>query len=137
MRPLLCLFYIAFSTGCFAQILPGMEVKEIHGYMAVNFRDFILHEPPNADELNFIKYEHISGDKTLLVFVSEDGSCNFTRLMGDIDYLDEMIEIFDSEFTRAGKNKWITRERGSEFIVALDESDWIFTVTVRKIDEEK
>jgi hypothetical protein len=136
MRPLLCLFYIAFSTGCFAQILPGMEVKEIHGHMAANFRDYILREPPNADELNFLKYEHISGDKTLLVFVSE-GSCNFTRLMADIDYLDEMIERFDSEFTRAGKNSWITRERGIGFIVTLNESDWIFTVTVRKIDEER
>jgi hypothetical protein len=131
------MFFILLSAGCLAQILPGMEVKEIHRYMAGNFRDYILREPPNADKLNFIKYEHASGDKTLLVFVTEKGLCSFTRLMADIDYLDEMVESFDSKFIRAGKNRWTAKERGSEFTVNLEESDWIFTVTVRFINEER
>lgn len=116
----------------YSQILPGLDRDQVLGYMAESYRDFVLREPPNASDLDFIKYEHVSGDMTLLVFMAENGNCRFTRLMVDNYYIDDMIDRFNTDFEPDGDKKWIARKMGEEFSVTLHESEWLFTVTVSK-----
>ncbi len=137
MRILMVLLFIVFPDEGSAQILPGMEHDHILSYMNKNWGEFAFRKPPNADELNFLKFEHVSGDKTLIVFMSENDICLFTRLIVDIDYLQELIADYDSGFEPLGENQWIAKERGEKFKVRIDESEWMFTVTVREYSNIK
>jgi hypothetical protein len=135
MRLLAVLVMIAFSQGGLSQILPGMGRQDIHAHMADQYGNFVLREPPNADKLEFIKYEHVSGDKTLIVFFAEDGTCRFTRLIVDIFHIDDTVERFNADYRHTGENRWIAQRDDEEFLVSLEESEWIFTVTVRGNNE--
>lgn len=135
MRILIVFFFLNLSAESISQILPGMERDEILEYMSLSHKDFVFREPPNVNELDFIKYEHVSGDKTLLVFMTENGYCSFTRLMVDIDYLEEIIENFNREYDNTGEMKWTLTERGKKFSIDIEESEWLFTVTVRSAKE--
>ena len=134
MRQLLLVILISIFVDSVSQILPGMDSEEIGRHMMSSHRDFVLRNPPNVDELDFIKYEHVSGDKTLIVFVNEKGYCTFTRLMVDIDYLEEYIAEYEQNYESAGDNLWIAIRRGEEFSIAVEESEWTFSVTVRPKD---
>jgi hypothetical protein len=134
MRNSLVILAIFLSAGAFSQILPGMAREDILMHMSESYGDFVLTEPPNAGELEFIKYEHRSGDKTLLVFMPENGNCTFTRLIADKLYMKDTISEFNEKYKSEGENRW-TATRGEErFIVHLSVSEWMFTVTVRKPD---
>ncbi len=135
MRQLLLVILISISVDSVSQILPGMDLEEIGRHMRSSHREFVLRNPPNVDELDFIKYEHVSGDKTLIVFVNEKGYCRFTRLMVDIDYLEEYIDEYEQNYEPAGDNLWIVKSRGEEFSIAVEESEWMFSVTVRHKDD--
>lgn len=135
MRIFAVLLLITLTAGSYSQILPGMNREEVKKYMAGSFRDFVLRVPPNADELDFLKYEHKSGDMTLLVFVNKEGVCRFTRMMIDIDYLDETIDDYNTGFEPSGEMKWRTTKKEEEFIVSIDAAEWMFTVTVRPLKD--
>jgi len=131
MRLLFILICIMLPVEVIAQFLPGMDQSQVGMHMEETFREFVLRNPPNVDELDFLKYEHISGDKTLLVFMTECGICSFTRLMVDIDYLKETVDMYNREYQPAGENMWTVKREEYEYIVSLDQSEWLFTVTVR------
>ncbi len=131
MRLLFILICIMLPVEVIAQFLPGMNQSQVGMHMEETFREFVLRNPPNVDELDFLKYEHISGDKTLLVFMTECGICSFTRLMVDIDYLEETVDMYNREYQPAGENMWTVKREEYEYIVSLDQSEWLFTVTVR------
>ncbi len=131
MRLLFILICIMLPVEVIAQFLPGMDQSQVGMHMEETFREFVLRNPPNVDELDFLKYEHISGDKTLLVFMTECGICSFTRLMVDIDYLKETVDMYNREYQPAGENMWTVKKEEYEYIVSLDQSEWLFTVTVR------
>lgn len=131
MRLLFILICIMLPVEVIAQFLPGMDQSQVGMHMEETFREFVLRNPPNVDELDFLKYEHISGDKTLLVFMTECGICSFTRLMVDIGYLKETVDMYNREYQPAGENMWTVKREEYEYIVSLDQSEWLFTVTVR------
>ncbi len=136
MRVLLVILFLSLTAEISAQILPGMKGPEIRGYLAGSYEGYALREPPNDDKLDFMTFEHVSGDMTLLVFMDGEGTCIFTRLMVDIDYLDDMTGRYDKDYENRGDNRWIARTRGETFMLTLEEGDWMFTVTVRKADSE-
>jgi hypothetical protein len=125
---------IFISAGAYSQILPGMVHKDILIHMSECHVDFRLIEPPNTGELGFIKYEHISGDKTLLVFMPENGICTFTRLIADKLYMEDTIRELRENYKSDGENMWIATRGEERFTLHLSESEWMFTVTVRKMD---
>lgn len=131
MRTLVVLICVILPFEVMAQLLPGMDQSQIGGHMKETCREFVLRNPANVEELDFLKYEHISGDKTLLVFMTEYGICSFTRLMVDIDYLKETVDMYNREYQPAGENIWTVKRKDYEYIVTLDQSEWLFTVTVR------
>lgn len=126
------IFLMGLSAEVSSQILPGMERKEIKSYIASSHSGYVLREPPNAGELDFMTFEHVSGDKTLLVFLSPEGVCTFTRLMVDLDYIEDLVSRYDREYEPAGGNSWTAVSRGEVFDISIEERDWMFTVTVRK-----
>ncbi|TVR73268.1 MAG: hypothetical protein EA408_05370 [Marinilabiliales bacterium] len=136
MRILLAIMFLSLTAEISAQILPGMKDSEIQDYLAGAYEGYVLRDPPNDDELKFMTFEHVSGDMTLLVFMDSEGRCTFTRLMVDIDYLDDMTGRYDVDYENRGDNRWIARTRGETFMLTLEEGDWMFTVTVRKADPE-
>ncbi len=136
MRILFLIFIIGLSAEASSQILPGMGREEIKDYIASSHRGYMLREPPNAAGLDFMTFEHVSGDKTLLVFLSPGGVCTFTRLMVDVGYIDDLVSVYDIEYEPAGENRWTAVSRGKIFDISVEEREWIFTVTVRKKESE-
>jgi hypothetical protein len=132
MRSSLILILTLICIEGFSQVLPGMTREEIHRHMSDSFGDFILVQTPNQDRLDFIKYEHVSGDLTLLVFISEKGICRFTRLMADLHYVDELTATYNRIYEPAGEKAWLARERGKVFSIRMEESEWMIRVTVRE-----
>lgn len=132
MRNALILILALFCIEGFSQVLPGMTREEVLLHMSDSFGDFILVQPPNHERLDFIKYEHVSGDLTLLVFISEKGICRFTRLIADLHYQDELTENYNRIYRSAGEKAWVTMERGRRFTISMEESDWMIRVTVRE-----
>jgi len=137
IRILIIILMTVIALPARSQLLPGLERDQVMSYMAESYREFVLRVPPNVNELDFIKYEHVSGDMTLLVFMSEEGYCRFTRLMVDNYYIDEMVDRFNSDFKSSGDREWIARRGIEELSVTLQESEWMFTVEVRIKENEQ
>jgi hypothetical protein len=132
MRSLLILIFALICIEGLSQVLPGMTRGEVISLMSDSFGDFIPVQPPNHDKLDFIKYEHVSGDLTLLVFISEKGICTFTRLMADLHYKDELTGTYNRIYEPAGEKTWLARERGKLFVITMEEKDWMIRIMVRE-----
>jgi hypothetical protein len=132
MRSLLILIFALICIEGLSQVLPGMTRGEVISLMSDSFGEFIPVQPPNHDKLDFIKYEHVSGDLTLLVFISEKGICTFTRLMADLHYKDELTGTYNRIYEPAGEKTWLARERGKLFVITMEEKDWMIRIMVRE-----
>jgi hypothetical protein len=132
MRSSLILIFTLICIEGLSQVLPGMTHGEVLRRMSDSFGEFIPVQPPNHDKLDFIKYEHVSGDLTLLIFMSEKGICHFTRLMADLHYRDELTGTYNRLYEPAGEKTWLARERGKVFVIRMEVMDWMIRVTVRE-----
>lgn len=127
LLPILFLVFLFFEAG--AQDIIGKNRRELAEYMRENYREFRMRNPMNVDQLNFYKFEHISGDKTIIATFNKEGICDMYQLIIDAELLDETIVEMNRNCSSVERKIWECEENGHLISVVLNESDWFFILT--------
>lgn len=139
MRTLfLIILSICFTAlNGYTQDIFGKNRQNVAVYMLQNFREYRMRNPVNVDELNFYKFEHVSGEKTLIAVFGDDGLCESFQVVIDSELLGETVTELNKTCKIIDKNKWVCNEFGNNLNVILTESDWFFTVSKALINGKK
>jgi hypothetical protein len=139
MRTLLLLIicvYVSFQTA-FSQDIIGKNRRELSDYMRQNYRDYRMRNAMNVEQLNFYKFEHLSGDKTIIAMFSEKGICEAYQLIVDVVLLDETLAELNGKCEPQDRKMWLCDENGHQIRVDVEESDWFVVLTKRIYTEEE
>ena len=122
---------ILMSFNSHAQNYIGLHKDEIMQLMRENKRNFRLNTSNINNTYNYLKYEDKISEQTMLFFLSKNDTCKYVRLMSDYSNLNDVINVLDSSYKKAGKDKWTYVDKGKDYIVKMEEGDWYFTVTFK------
>ena len=138
MRTLLLLFLLSvISISADAQDIMGKNRKELVEYMRLEFKDYRMRNPMNVDQLSFFKFEHTSGDKTLITIFNEKGICETYQLVIDAMLMDETVMELNSKCKSIDRKSWNCEENGLNVKVDLSESEWFFILTKTLVVEQE
>jgi len=126
---LLFLILIFVLFGAETQDIIGKNRRELAEYMRENYRDYRMRNPMNVDQLNFYRFEHVGGDKTLIASFNGDGICDMYQLVIDAELLDQTIVELNRNCNSVERKIWECKENGHNIRVVLSESNWFFILT--------
>jgi hypothetical protein len=126
---LLFILFSVISISADAQDIMGKNRKELVEYMRLEYRDYRMRNPMNVDQLSFFKFEHTSGDKTLITIFNEKGICETYQLVIDAMLLEETMSELNANCKSIDRKSWNCEENGLNIKVDLSESEWFFILT--------
>ena len=85
-----------------------------------------------SQKFNYLKFVNAADTKTLIVFFSENNIATHTRIVCDYSEYDFIINDFNKEYKKRGKNLWEYRQGGEKYEVSLEEKEWYFVVRTKK-----
>ena len=114
-----------------AQNYIGLHKDEIIQLMRENKKNFRLNTSNVNNTYNYLKYEDNISEQTMLFFLTKNDTCKYVRWMSDYSNLNDVLNDLNSEYTKAGKDKWTYVDNGKNYMVTMEEGDWYFTVTIK------
>ncbi len=85
---------------------------------------------------NYLKYEDKFNEETLLVFLSDDNVCTFTRLMSEYGNMSTRISELNSLYQKTSDTTWNYQFDEEQFTVTYRKGEWFFTLVTKKSEEE-
>jgi hypothetical protein len=132
MRVLLLNIILVFSFHAAAQNYIGMQKEEIINVLQKERPGFKIDKNSVNRSYNVIKFVDKTSEQTLLFFLSEKDICTYVRWMSDYSNLTEIIAELDRTYKKKDEKTWYYSDNNQEYVVKLEESEWFFTVSIRK-----
>jgi len=114
-----------------AQIYVGHKKDEVVALIDKAMPDFSQAKVVN-NTYNYLKYQDVSGEQTLLLFLDEKDVCTSIKFMSTYINLGDVIVDLNKKYQKAGEDKWEFTEKGVAYIVELQRGQWFFTVLTKK-----
>jgi hypothetical protein len=114
-----------------SQNLIGYKQKEILKYMKENRSDMNFNNVVNS-QFSYLKYSDNSEKQTLLFFLSPDSVCKSVRIICDIDMKSQKVQEFNSQFMKRGKNQWIDKRNGKEYLIEIMDGKWSCVISIEQ-----
>jgi hypothetical protein len=128
------LFCSIFLTNIFSQDnYIGLSRSDIIKKMKNEKPDFIKQKVINRS-YNYLKYMDTMGERTILIFLSEDNRCTHVKLMSHYVHLGSTIDSLNKEYKKIDKHQWKYTVDGEEILVKLEKGEWFFTVITKKME---
>lgn len=124
---------LLISVSVNSQNIIGKNRDALAATIREDHKDFRMRIPPNVKGLSFYKFEHTSGDITLIAFFGEDGLCSNYQLVYDSEMLDEILETLNKTCQKRGEKEWICTEHRKKLLVTLIEDEWFFTINKKPV----
>lgn len=118
--PLFTTHFVGMSKGDVMEV-----VKEKH-------RVFKLNTSTINTSYNYLKYEDLINEITVLFFLNEKDECKAVRIMSDYSNINEMLSQLEESYNKTDDSAWMYEANKKEFKVNLEEGDWFFTVTIKE-----
>ena len=125
---------VVLMLTCFyaqSQNLIGYKQKEILKYMKENRSDMNFNNVVNS-QFSYLKYSDNSEKQTLLFFLSPDSVCKSVRIICDIDMKSQKVQEFNSQFMKRGKNQWIDKRNGKEYLIEIMDGKWSCVISIEQ-----
>jgi hypothetical protein len=125
--------FIGFCTiQLQAQNLIGMSKSEVMQVIKKAYPSFDIDGDAKNTTYKYLKYIDKYNEETMLVFLSDDDVCTFTKLMSD--YSNEKIRTdeLDKKYKKTGDHFWTFVDKGENFTVELKKEEWYFTIITKK-----
>jgi hypothetical protein len=124
---------LCISLSLNSQDIIGKDREAVSVLMKQDHKDFRMRNPPNVKDLSFYKFEHSSGDITLIAFFGEDGLCSNYQIVYDAEMLDQILESLNTSCQKKGEKEWICTEYRKKILVTLIEDEWFFTLNKKPL----
>lgn len=126
-----CVFILfVFHTSVCAQNFIGKSKEEIDILMQESKKEFSFIKEVNTDEYHYLKYENEDNTKTMLFILSDEGVCNYTKLMCDYALLKNMVDSLNNNYQYQKDQTWIdySSDQEYDYLIELEKREWFFTI---------
>ena len=82
------------------------------------------------NKFNYLKYTDNSNSHTILFFLTQDSVCKSVKVVCEASMKDHKVKEFDSLYKKSGKNKWIDRREGNNYLVEIKDEKWSCIITI-------
>ncbi|HZK61235.1 MAG TPA: hypothetical protein VFC41_04110 [Anaerovoracaceae bacterium] len=113
----------------YGQNLIGYNDEEIRRYMKENRREMSYNSVTNKI-FKYLKYSDSSDSQTLLFFLNPDSVCIGVRLICDLSMRAEKVKEFNSVYQKHGKNSWIDKRDGKDYLIEIMDEKWSSVITI-------
>jgi hypothetical protein len=117
-----------------AQNYIGMTKEQIIMDMDTSHKSFKLNTSAINPYYNYLKYEDVVNEMTILFFLSEKNECTLIRKMCDYANINDELGQLNQKYKQQSKNKWTYTLNGKSYLVSLEEGEWYFTITTKEIN---
>jgi hypothetical protein len=121
------------SLSVNAQNFIGLNKTEIAELIKVQHPQFKLDKNAVNPTYKYLKYVDKISEQTILFFLSDTDICTYVRWMSDYSNLNDMINMLNSTYKKNGVNAWTFTDKGVRYTVKLEEEEWYFTISFRRI----
>jgi hypothetical protein len=128
---LLCIS-LSFS---YAQHFIGKNKEEIKTLMRDSSKEFFFKKEVDTKKYHFLKYENADNTKTMLLILSKDGVCEYTKLMCDYALLKETVNRLNENYQYQKDQTWVdyTSDQEYDYKIELRKREWFFTIKTTRI----
>jgi hypothetical protein len=112
-----------------SQNLIGYRPNEIFKYMKENRSEMNYNNVVNS-KFSYLKYSDNSDNQTILFFLNPDSVCKGVRIICDINMKSEKVDEFNSQYIKKGKNQWIDKRNGKEYLIDIIDGKWSCVVSI-------
>ncbi|MFW6249315.1 MAG: hypothetical protein ACOC4J_06040 [Bacteroidota bacterium] len=131
---IIILFYSIFSNNIHSQDnYIGLGRSDIIKKMKNEKPDFIQQKVINKS-YNYLKYMDTMGERTILIFFSDDNRCTQVKLMSHYVHLGSTIDSLNKEYEKIDKHQWKYTVDNEDILVKLDKGEWFFTIITKKME---
>jgi hypothetical protein len=128
------LLLMAFHSFGFSQNLIGIQKELAEEFVRKEMKGFNLDDTKN-EYFNYLKFINTSGKRTLIIFFSKENISTHTRMMCDLSEFDDVIEELNNKYNKIDKTSWEKNLGTEKFIITLEEKEYYFVVTTKKVIE--
>ncbi|NOY38564.1 MAG: hypothetical protein GXO83_13440 [Chlorobi bacterium] len=118
-----------------AQPYIGRHAGDVKQYIRTHQREFSLDQTTRNTAYRYLKFVDQMGYKTLLVFLSDQDTCSWYKIVYDADLYDSIVESLDTCCKRESDTSWIEVIGDEHYRKVLKKTDWFFSVTTRPAGE--
>jgi hypothetical protein len=125
------LTFLILACGCaFSQNLIGYNDLEIKMFMRENRKDMNINNVRN-NKFKYLKYSDNSDSQTILFFLTDDSVCKSVRVICDSTVKTEKIKELNSNYKKAGENRWIDNHNGKKYLIEVKDETWSTVITIK------
>jgi hypothetical protein len=127
----IALFAVLLFTGTttYSQNLIGYKYQDIRKYMKEKQTDMNYNKVTNS-KFQYLKYSNGSDTQTLLFFLTPDSVCKSEKMICDLSLKSAKTKEFNSIYKKKGKNQWIDRRGGRDYLIEMKEEEWSCEITI-------
>lgn len=130
---LFALVFLAFSA------LPGKELQAQYNFvgfsqdnikkvMAASYPAFSENRFGSNSQVNSIKYVDGENDRTLIFFFNKENVCEYTKLIEDIESLEDRVAEFNQKYKPEGELSWLEAKDGKTYRIKIEKTDYSITI---------
>ena len=127
------LTFLMLSCCCtYGQNLIGYNYLEIRMFMRENRKDMNFNNVRN-NKFIYLKYSDNSDSQTILFFLTQDSVCKSVRVICDNTVKTEKVKELDSNYKKAGENRWIDNHNGKDYLIEVKDETWSCVITIEPV----
>lgn len=98
-------------------------------------KEFFFKKEVDTKKYHFLKYENADNTKTMLLILSKDGVCEYTKLMCDYALLKETVNRLNENYQYQKDQTWVdyTSDQEYDYKIELRKREWFFTIKTTRI----
>lgn len=123
---------VGFARG---QNFVGMHKFEIQQYIKENMSSFKLDNSTRNQTYKYLKYKDEYGEETMLIFLSSNDFCTFTKLISDYSNLKYREKELNKAYQKVSDNTWEHRDGNKEYVIELNKQEWFFEIKTKKKED--
>ena len=82
------------------------------------------------NKFKYLKYSDNSDSQTILFFLTQDSVCKSVRVICDNTVKTEKVKELDSNYKKAGENRWVDNHNGKNYLIEVKDETWSCVITI-------
>jgi len=119
------------SFVAYSQNLIDHNKEYIIKYMKENRREMSFNNVINK-KYTYLKYSDKSNNQTLLFFLDKNAVCTSILMICSFSIKNEKTKEFNAIYQSNGKNKWINKRNGKDYLIEMKDETWSCIITIER-----
>lgn len=125
-----CLTFFTLIFEVNSQNMIGLSKSELQKQMASNYPKFTVNSFGISTNINTLKYVDSKTDRTIIFYFNKDNTCNYSKMIEDMESIDARIKEFNSKFKPNGNLNWIETKNGKDYTIKIEKEEYIYNVII-------